>query len=422
MGDANPGTCPGRTAVTETWESPWDSEAVPFIDASPAAGGPDKDGLGLTTAVRRFLAEEDPVTPCLVVDLSVVAARYRALTTSLPGASIYYAAKANPLPEVLGLLVDLGACFDVASVGEIEACLAAGAAPSALSYGNTIKKQADIARAYESGIRLFAFDSEEELEKLAAAAPGSEVFCRILTDNSGADWPLSRKFGCEPPMAVDLLVRAAAVGLRPIGVSFHVGSQQRDPAQWDVAVRAAAGVFERVARHNIELELLNLGGGFPADYGDDLPTLEAYGASIRAAIDRHLPGRNLRIIAEPGRFMTADAGVILSEVVLVSRKSYTDQGRWVFLDVGIFGGLVEAIGEAIRYPIRTSRDGDPVSPVVLAGPTCDSMDVLYERERYQLPESLRAGDLVAIDGTGAYTFTYCSVGFNGFLPLRTHCI
>ncbi|MBC7137105.1 MAG: alanine racemase, partial [Oceanibaculum nanhaiense] len=173
--------------------------------------------------IARFLAERRVETPFLVVDLDVVEENYRALASALPNAKIFYAVKANPAPEILNRLTGLGSNFDTASVVEIEDALAAGASPSRISYGNTIKKETDIARAHALGVRLFAFDSEAELDKIARAAPGARVFCRILTSGEGADWPLSRKFGCEPEMAFDLLLKAAEKGVIPYGISFHVG-------------------------------------------------------------------------------------------------------------------------------------------------------------------------------------------------------
>ncbi len=370
--------------------------------------------------IASFLAEEDPSTPCLVMDLDVVEKRYRSLEASLPGVEVYYAVKANPNPGILARLAALGSRFDVASPAEIALCLAAGVDPSRISYGSTIKKRQDIAFAFAAGVRLFAVDSAEELGKVAAAAPGVMVLVRILVSGDGADWPLSRKFGCEPDMAVDLLVQAWTLGLDAAGVSFHVGSQQMHPEMWEPALERAAAVLHQARRAGVPVRIVNIGGGFPAGYSADVPHIGAYGTAIQAAISRHLGGRPLRVLCEPGRYVVGDAGVLRAEVVLVSRKGYGDEQRWVYLDVGRFGGLAETEGEAIRYPMVTSRDGGPVGPVILAGPTCDSVDVLYERTRYEMPLSLAAGDTVDILAAGAYTAAYASAGFNGFGPLQVH--
>ena len=374
----------------------------------------------VSSRIERFLSEEDPATPCLVIDLDVVEERYRSLAAALPDAEVYYAVKANPSPGLLARLAALGSRFDVASPAEIGLCMAAGVDPARISYGNTIKKRRDIAFAFAVGVRLFVVDSEEELGKVAAAAPGTQVLVRVLVSGAGADWPLSRKFGCEPDMAVDLLVAAGTLGLEPVGVSFHVGSQQRRPAMWDPALTRAAEVLHQARAAGIPVDVVNIGGGFPTGYSDDILDISAYGDAIGASVHRHLGDVRPRVLCEPGRYVAGDAGVLRAEVVLVSRKAYGDEHRWVYLDVGRFGGLAETEGESIRYPMVTSRDGGPVGPVILAGPTCDSVDVLYEHTRYELPLTLAAGDTVDILSAGAYTASYASAGFNGFAPLQVH--
>src|SRR5690606_25011833 len=212
-----------------------------------------------TQRIMDFLATRRPEGPCLVVDLEVVRDNYQAFRKALPNSRIFYAVKANPAPEILRLLASLGSCFDTASVAEIEMALDAGATADRISYGNTIKKERDIARAYDLGVRLFAVDCVEEVEKIARAAPGSQVFCRVLTDGAGAEWPLSRKFGCVPAMAVDVLRHAHALGLDAYGVSFHVGSQQTDLTAWDRALADARAVFAALAGEGIVLKMVNMG-------------------------------------------------------------------------------------------------------------------------------------------------------------------
>src|SRR6202042_1618406 len=310
----------------------------------------------------------------------------------------------------------LGSCFDTASIPEIEMALAAGASAERISYGNTIKKERDIARAYALGVRLYAVDCQAEVEKIARSAPGSRVFCRILSDCVGAEWPLSRKFGCEPAMAADVLEHAHRLGLEPYGISFHVGSQQRNPHAWDRALASAAAVFRDCGERGLTLSMVNLGGGFPTKYLKNVPTVKTYGAAIFRALRRHFGNRIPETIIEPGRGMVGNAGIIEAEVVLISKKSDEDKQRWVYLDIGRVNGLAETQDEMIRYPIRTEYDDDPLAPCVIAGPSCDSVDVLYEKEPYLLPVSLEIGSKVMIEGTGAYTTTYSSVGFNGFPP------
>jgi ornithine decarboxylase len=366
--------------------------------------------------------------PVLVVDLDVVRENYAKFARALPDTRVFYAVKANPEPKLLALLARLGSCFDTASVVEIGLALTAGASPDRISFGNTIKKERDVVRALELGVRLFAVDCEAEVEKIARAkaATGAEdvrVFCRILCDGAGAEWPLSRKFGCEPDMAVEVLEHAHRVGLESYGVSFHVGSQQGNTEAWDGALASASWIFRECATRGITLGMVNLGGGFPTKYLKSVPAVEAYGNSIFQALSKHF-GNNLpETIIEPGRGMVGNAGVIESEVVLVSKKSRDeDEIRWVYLDIGKFGGLAETMDESIRYQIVTEHDEDRMVPCVLAGPTCDSADVMYEKTPYMLPFSLEIGDKILIEGTGAYTSTYSSVAFNGLPPLATYVI
>jgi ornithine decarboxylase len=248
---------------------------------------PKKISVPSTVKINTFISKHSPSTPFLVVDLEVVAAKYADMRRTMPRGDIFYAVKANPAPEVLSLLAGLGSNFDVASPGEIDLVLAAGATPERISYGNTIKKEADIAYAYAKGVRLFAFDSENELQKLSRSAPNAHVFCRILTTCDGADWPLSRKFGCELDMASTLLKMARDLKLQPRGVSFHVGSQQTRLDQWDRPLEQAAQLFRELRDSGITLDLVNIGGGLPAQYRDKIESIDSYAAAIRAAFSKY---------------------------------------------------------------------------------------------------------------------------------------
>jgi ornithine decarboxylase len=362
----------------------------------------------MTARIREFLKQRRDDGPCLVVDLEVVRENYLAFAKALPDTKVFYAVKANPAPEILKLLAELGSCFDVASVSETEAVLAAGATPERISYGNTIKKECEIAAVARLGV--------------ARCAPGARVICRIHCDGTGSEWPLSRKFGCEPDYAADILELAHRRGLVPHGISFHVGSQQHNIEAWDRALASTAAIFRSCAERGISLAMVNLGGGFPARYVRKTPKLETYGRAIFRALRRHFGNAIPETIVEPGRGLVGNAGIIEAEVVLIAKRSPEDELRWVYLDIGKFHGLAETIGESIRYPIRTPRDRDEMAPCIIAGPTCDSVDVLYEKLPYPLPVSLAIGDKVLIEATGAYTTTYSSVGFNGYPPLRQYVI
>ena len=378
--------------------------------------------MAATARILDFLRDRRPEGPCLVVDLDVIAKNYRAFTRAMPDTRIFYAVKANPAPEILKLLASMGSCFDTASVAEIDMALAAGATPDRISFGNTIKKERDIAAAHARGVMLYAVDCVAEVEKVARAAPAARVFCRILTDGAGAEWPLSRKFGCEPAMAVDVLMAAHNLGLKAYGISFHVGSQQTRLEAWDTALGEAKAIFDAMTANRVTLQMVNLGGGFPTRYLKQVPKTGAYANAIHDALAKHFGNAIPETIIEPGRGMVGNAGVIKAEVVLISKKHANDNARWVYLDIGKFGGLAETMDEAIRYPLVTAKDGDAKGPCVVAGPTCDSADVLYEKTPYDLPLSLTVGDDVLIEATGAYTTTYASVAFNGFEPLKAYVI
>lgn len=360
-------------------------------------------------------------TPFLVVLLDRVRRKFEEFRAGFPGAKIYYAVKANPGDELLVLLRDLGSYFDIASIYELDKVLALEVSPERLSFGNTIKKARHIREAYDKGVRLFATDCEADIRNLAREAPGSRIFFRLLMDavTSDSDWPLSRKFGCQPRMLTELVALAADLGLDPHGVSFHVGSQQREIPAWDAAITQVKGLFERMKGKDIHLKAINMGGGFPADYLIKSNALSVYAEEINRYLGSHFGDAIPEIYLEPGRGLVGDAGVLASEVVLIAKKSKTDLKRWVYTDVGVFNGLMETIDESIKYPVYTGRDGE-AGDVIIAGPTCDSLDIIYEHFKYQLPLSLAIGDRIYWLSTGAYTASYSSVEFNGFPPLTTY--
>lgn len=362
-------------------------------------------------------------TPFVVIDLETISEHYDNLKELFPYASVYYAVKANPAPEILTLLRDRGSSFDVASIYELDKLLDLGISAERCSFGNTIKKSKDIRYFHEKGVPLFATDSEADLRNIARAAPGAKIYVRILTEGSHtADWPLSRKFGCQTDMAIDLLILAKELGLVPYGVSFHVGSQQRDISVWDAAIAKVKVIFERLRNEDgIELKMINLGGGFPANYITRANTLPTYAEEISRFIQEDFGDDFPEIILEPGRSLIANAGMLVTEVVLISRKSHTALHRWVFCDVGKFQGLIETLDESIKFPIHTEKRGE-MEEVILAGPTCDSADILYEQYKYSMPLNLAAGDRLYWFSTGAYTTSYSSIEFNGFPPLKSYFV
>ncbi|MBU3700629.1 MAG: type III PLP-dependent enzyme [Acidimicrobiia bacterium] len=373
----------------------------------------------ITPALRTFLDTSGAPTPFVVVDVDVVERLYRELCSVLPAARALFAVKANPAEPIIRRLAALGSGFDVASPAEIDLCLAAGAEPSVISYGNTIKKSADIAYAIERGVRTFTIDSPEELAKIAALTDEAEICVRLWHDCGGADWPLSRKFGTGPAQCERLIRSALAHGFTA-GMSFHVGSQQRSPHAWDTPLRTVGAIRSSLRADGFDLSFVNLGGGFPGSYTDPVAPIADYGREISDSVARWV-GTDMPLFMEPGRYLVADAGVLRAEVVLVSQRDI-DERRWVYLDCGVFHGLAETLDEAIAYRVRASGGSGPLTSVVLAGPTCDSMDILYDKNDVRLPSDLSEGDHVEFLSAGAYTTTYSSVGFNGIAPLAEHYV
>jgi len=361
-------------------------------------------------------------TPFVVVSLDRVKAHFEDLKNNLSYAKIYYAVKANPDNQIIKLLDSLGSNFDIASRYELDQLLSLGITPDKISYGNTIKKSADIEYAFKKGITIFATDSQQDLEKIGKFAPGSKVFFRLMWDCGGADWPLSRKFGTHSKKIIELAGLAKKLGLISYGISFHVGSQQRDIGQWDDAISQCKRLFENIKKkHGLELKMINLGGGFPAKYINPTESVSDYAKAITNFLHEDFGDNFPEIIVEPGRSMVADAGVLVSSVVMSSQKSDNKGDLWLFIDAGKFNGMIETIDESIKYPIFVhGQASGKTMPMILAGPTCDSMDTMYENYKYEFPEDIKEGDLLLIMTTGAYTSSYASINFNGFAPIKTY--
>lgn len=363
----------------------------------------------------QILNEMTHATPFLLCDLETVRDRYRRLTEALPGVRLHYAMKCNSAPEVLETLSGIGAGFEVASLGELGMLQGIGVDPADVLYSNTVKPPAHVAAAYEAGLWRFAFDSDGELHKLAAHAPGSSVIVRLRVDDSASAFPLSRKFGADVEDASRLMKLARSLGLKPYGVTFHVGSQCATTLAWRQAIAACALLMADLEAQGIHLEMLNLGGGFPARYVDEVPTLDALSRSIFTSIEELLPYHPVNIAAEPGRFLAAESGVVAAGVL--GREVRAGE-NWLYLDTGAYHGLMETqqtVGQW-RYPMWTSRPDHATAPQVpytVTGPSCDSSDTMFVGA--MLPAGLDVGDRLYIASTGAYTLSYAS-HFNGFAP------
>lgn len=382
--------------------------------------------------IRTFLSEEEErnlnsfiknkETPYLVVSLDRIKKNYTELHNALPFAKIYYAVKANPDEKILELLKNLGSCFDIASKYELDQLLKLGVDASRISYGNTIKKSPHIKYAFEKGIRMFASDSENDVMNIAKNAPGSKVYFRLMWDCVGSDWPLSRKFGTHGRKILSLIELAKKLGLKPCGISFHVGSQQKYVGEWSDAINQSKYLFgEAKKKFNIDLSLLNLGGGLPVQYISPIEKTEHYTSNIVKYLTNDFGSNMPEIIIEPGRSLVADAGIIVTEVINASQKTQSKHDRWLFVDIGKFNGLIETIDENIKFPIfEQVKHKQKKIPMILAGPTCDSMDTLYEKFKYQFSADIAEGDKLFVLVTGAYTQSYSSINFNGFPSLKAY--
>lgn len=355
-----------------------------------------------------FAADE---TPFLAYDLTLVTAQVHALRDAFGGrVGLRYAVKCNPDDRVLQTVAAAGAGFEVASAAELALTTATGADPGEVLYSNPVKPPAHVRAAFEAGVRRYAVDSHEELLKLAQHAPGAEVFVRLQVDDSSSTFPLSSKFGTTHDEARRLLVEARRLGLVPSGLTFHVGSQCTDVDAWAHAVRLCGPVLSGLLRDGIELQLLDLGGGFPAHYdAAGVPDLEEVAGRALEAVDG-LPYVPAELLCEPGRALVAEAATMATSVI-----GRTERGgrHWVYLDVGAYNGLMECAQTSGRmaFPLRTDRPDGPHVRCTVTGPSCDSSDTLFRDAL--LPADLEVGDRVYIGSAGAYSLCYAAP-FNGF--------
>lgn len=360
-------------------------------------------------------------TPFLLMRSDLQIKIFRQFAEHMLCNKVFYAVKSNPDRTTLECYKKLGSFFDVASIYELNRLLQINVSVDKISFGQTIKKSSDIRIAYEKGVRWFTSDSQEDIFNLSQNAPGSFVMLRLSTSGEDSDWPLSKKFGENEIILFELGKYAKSLGLQVRGLSFHVGSQQKNIKSWRAPIVTCAALCKQFALVGIDIRVINLGGGFPATYLSKTPDRKKYLDQIYEYRKELFP-QNMEIWVEPGRGLVGDCGVVVSQVIRKSVKSA--QQNWLYLDVGVFSGLIETLGESIKYPIYVVQDPscELFQSYVLSGPTCDSMDILYENFLYSLPKKISEKSLVYIFSCGAYTSSYSSVGFNGFPPLPTYVI
>jgi len=356
-------------------------------------------------------------TPLLIMNTNVMRNRYeqfREELRELSNARVFYAVKANPHLDIVKLLYELGTGFEIASKDELDIVSSLDVPSSKIISSNPIKIPIFIESAYERSVNSFTFDSHTEIEKLSQLAAGSNVYVRLLVPNTGSEWPLDKKFGVDVEDAVSLLLEARRKNLEPYGIAFHVGSQCSRPATWIKAIEKTKVVWESVKKQGIELRSINIGGGFPCRYTERVPSIREIIQAVKKSLKANFPHeQDIEIIAEPGRALVGEAGILVTTVI---GKATRAGQNWLYLDVGVFNGLMEVMG-GIKYEFIKSNSG-AVKNWVLAGPSCDSMDIITKRVELPEPE---IGDKIYIIPAGAYTTAYASE-FDGFHIPEVHIL
>jgi len=342
--------------------------------------------------------------PFLLIDSSIVREKAQRFAAAMPRVRPHYAVKANPDPRVLQTLRGEGTGFEIASIAELDLLLSLGVPAVEIFYSNPVKSREYVAYAAAKGVEWYVIDSVDELKKIIAVKADAKLYLRIDTPNIGSDWPLGGKFGAHATEVRDVVATAARLKADLAGVAFHVGSQCRNPENWRVGIEKSRTVFDQMLKAGLNPRLLNIGGGFPVRHVKPIPSIEVIGEVVNRALDA-FPAE-VRVIAEPGRFMVSDAGYFVCRIMGTATRA---SKRWMHLDAGLFGGIIETT-EGLKYKVRTERSG-PDIPWNVAGPTCDSIDVVMRDEL--LPSDLQEGDYIYIKNAGAYTTAYAS-NFNGF--------
>jgi len=342
--------------------------------------------------------------PFLLIDSSIVREKAQRFAVAMPRVRPHYAVKANPDPRVLQTLKGEGTGFEIASISELDLLLSLGVPAAEIFYSNPVKSREYVAYAVAKGVEWYVIDSVDELKKILAVKADAKLYLRIDTPNIGSDWPLGGKFGAHTAEVRDVVATAARLKADLAGVAFHVGSQCRNPENWRVGIEKSRTVFDQMLKAGLNPRLLNIGGGFPVRHVKPIPAIEVIGEVVNRALEAF--SLEVRVIAEPGRFMVSDAGYFVCRIMGTATRA---NKRWMHLDAGLFGGIIETT-EGLKYKVRTERAG-PDIPWNVAGPTCDSIDVVMRDE--PLPSDLQEGDYLYIRNAGAYTTAYAS-NFNGF--------
>src|SRR5436190_5597842 len=360
--------------------------------------------VSLDFEIVRQAASQKYTRPFLIVDTAIVRGKVRRFRAAMPRVRPHYAVKANPDRRVLKVLIQEGCGFEIASTAELDLLMALGVSAAEVFYSNPVKSREAIAYAAAKGVEWFVIDSLDELRRVFQVNPDAKQYLRIAAPNIGSDWPLSGKFGAGAADAREIVAVAAKLGADLAGVTFHVGSQCRNPENWRVALEKARSLFDTMAKAGLKPRLLNIGGGFPVRHVKPIPSIEVIGEVVNEGL-KAFP-EEVQVIAEPGRYLVSDAGYFVCRVLGTASRGGK---RWMHWDAGMFGRVTETT-EGVKYRIRTERSGPDV-PWHVAGPTCDSVDVILRDE--PMPSDLQEGDFIYLRNAGAYTTAYASE-FNGF--------
>ncbi|MBV9189060.1 MAG: type III PLP-dependent enzyme [Betaproteobacteria bacterium] len=360
--------------------------------------------VSLDFELVRQAASQKYTRPFLIIDTAIVRGKARRFRAAMPRVRPHYAVKANPDRRVLKALIQEGCGFEIASTAELDLLLGLGVPAAEIFFSNPVKSRDSITYAAAKGVEWFVIDSLDELRRVHEVKPTAKQYLRIAAPNIGSDWPLSGKFGAGATDAREIVNAAAKMGADLAGVTFHVGSQCRNPENWRVALEKARNLFDYMAKAGLKPRLLNVGGGFPVRHVKPIPSIELIGTVINEGL-KAFPD-DVQVIAEPGRYLVSDAGYFVCRVLGTATRAGK---RWMHWDAGLFGGVIEA-SEGLKYKIRTDRSGPDV-PWTVGGPTCDSVDIVMREE--PLPSDLQEGDFIYIRNAGAYTTAYASQ-FNGF--------
>jgi ornithine decarboxylase len=352
-------------------------------------------------------------TPFLLVDLKKVSKHYNNIQKILSGVEVFYSMKANDHPRIVEALVKENASFDITSEKELNLLNKFNLSSKKITCLNPIKSPEFLKKLFGNKINIMAYDSFDEVDKIARYAPGSKLVLRIVVDNEGSDWPLTKKYGVDPSVAVPLIKYALEKNLQPVGLTFHVGSQCRNKNNWVNALSVCETLWELAKKEKIHFNFLSLGGGLPIQHDRPIPALEDIGKGIKKMLRKNFESIDtpLRVAIEPGRAIVGDSAIMVTSVI---GKAKRGSENWLYVDAGVFNGFMETV-DGFTYDIKTIKNTE-IKKYTIGGPSCDSIDIPFKNISLG---DVEIGDKVYVLNAGAYTTVYAST-FNGFEIPKTY--